>query len=144
MQYIYLGKNETLPVIIAKTLTSVQQEKLIRVLRDHKTAIGWTIADIKGISPSVCMHYILLEEGSKSTRDEQRRLNPPIMEVIKNEILKLLNVGVIYPISDSKWVNPCSGSSKKNQASQCSRMKKTSLCQQEFKLGGEFVLTIVN
>ena len=106
LQYIYLGENETLPVIIAKTLTPVQQEKLIRVLRDHKTAIGWTIADIKGISPSMCMHRILLEEGSKPTRDAQRRLNPPMMEVVKKEILKLLNVGIIYPISDSKWVSP--------------------------------------
>ncbi|KAH9752794.1 hypothetical protein KPL71_014847 [Citrus sinensis] len=52
------------------------------VLRDHKTAIGWTIADIKGISPSMCMHRILLEEGSKPTRDAQRRLNPPMMEVV--------------------------------------------------------------
>ena len=76
------------------------------MLRDHKTAIGWTIADIKGISPSMCMHRILLEEGSKPTRDAQRRLNPPMMEVVKNEILKLLNVGIIYPISDSKWVSP--------------------------------------
>ncbi|KAH9734758.1 hypothetical protein KPL71_017490 [Citrus sinensis] len=106
LQYIYLGENETLPVIIAKTLTPVQQEKLIRVLRDHKTAISWTIADIKGISPSMCMHRILLEEGSKPTRDTQRRLNPPMMEVVKKEILKLLNVGIIYPISDSKWVSP--------------------------------------
>ncbi|KAH9717584.1 hypothetical protein KPL71_021883 [Citrus sinensis] len=106
LQYIYLGENETLPVIIAKTFTPVQQEKLIRVLRDHKTAIGWTIADIKGISPSMCMHRILLEEESKPTRDAQRRLNPPMMEVVKKEILKLLNVRIIYHISDSKWVSP--------------------------------------
>ncbi|KAH9686136.1 hypothetical protein KPL70_014249 [Citrus sinensis] len=106
LQYIYLGDNETLPVIIAKTLTPVQQETLIRVLRDHKTAIGWTIADIKGISRSMCMHRILQEEGSKPMRDAQRRLNPPMMEVVKKEILKPLNVGIIYPISDSKWVSP--------------------------------------
>ena len=119
LQYIYLGENETLPVIIAKTLTLVQQEKLIRVLWDHKTAIGWTMADIKGISHSMCMHHILLEEGSKPTRDAQRRLNPPMMEVVKNEILKLLNVGIIYPISDSKWVSPVQVVQKQNQASQC-------------------------
>ncbi|KAH9716908.1 Endonuclease [Citrus sinensis] len=86
LQYIYLGENETLPVIIAKTLTLVQQEKLIRVLWDHKTAIGWTMADIKGISHSMCMHHILLEEGSKPTRDAQRRLNSPMMEVVEKEI----------------------------------------------------------
>ena len=79
-----------------------QEERLIRVLREHKTAIGWTIADIKGISPSMCMHPILLEEGSKPTREAQRRLTPPMMEVVKKEILKLLDVGVIYPIFDKK------------------------------------------
>ncbi|XP_052291919.1 uncharacterized protein LOC127900755 [Citrus sinensis] len=69
-------------------------------------AIGWTIADIKRISHSMCMHRILLEEESKPIRNAQRRLNPSMMEVIKNEILKLLNVGIIYPIFDSKWVSP--------------------------------------
>ena len=68
-------------------------------------AIGWTITDIKEISSSMCIHRILLEEGSKPTRDAQRCLNPQMMEVVKNEILKLLNVGIIYPISDSKWVS---------------------------------------
>ena len=52
------------------------------------------------------MRRILLEEGSKPTREAQRRLNPPMMEVVKKEILKLLDVGVIYPVSDSKWVSP--------------------------------------
>ncbi|KAI3454856.1 hypothetical protein Pfo_011519, partial [Paulownia fortunei] len=93
LKYVYLGEKETLPVIIAKDLTDTQESKLIRVLREYKTAIGWTIADIKGISPSMCMHRILLEEGSKPTREAQRRLNPPMMEVVKKEILKLLDVG---------------------------------------------------
>ena len=69
-------------------------------------AIGWTIADIKGISPSTCMHRILLEEGAKPSHQPQRRLNPPMMDLVKKEILKLLEVGVIYPISDSNWVSP--------------------------------------
>ncbi|CAN6583795.1 unnamed protein product [Malus baccata var. baccata] len=69
-------------------------------------AIGWTLADIKGINPTTCMHRILLEEGSKTSRVAQRRLNPPMMEVVKKEIIKLLDCGVIYPISDSRWVSP--------------------------------------
>ena len=77
----------------------------MQVLKEHKTAIGWTIADIKGISPSTCMHRILLEEGAKPSRQPQRRLNPPMMDVVKKEILKLLKVGVIYLISDSNWVS---------------------------------------
>ncbi|KAM1127936.1 hypothetical protein ACFX2B_037438 [Malus domestica] len=63
-------------------------------------------ADIKGISPTTCMHRILLEEGSKTSREAQRRLNPPMMEVVKKEIIKLLDCGVVYPISDSRWVSP--------------------------------------
>ena len=52
------------------------------------------------------MHQILLDEGSKPTREAQCRLNHPMIEVVKKEIRKLLDVGVIYPISDSKWVSP--------------------------------------
>ena len=93
-------------MIISSSLTATQEEKLVNVLRDHKTAIGWTLADIKGISPSTCMHRILLEDGSKPSREPQRRLNPPMMEVVKKEIIKLLDAGIIYPISDSQWVSP--------------------------------------
>ncbi|XP_062075055.1 uncharacterized protein LOC133779070 [Humulus lupulus] len=104
LKYVYLGKNETLSVIIARDLNQVQEEKLMRVLQEYKTTIGWSIADIKGINPSMCMHQILLEEGSKPTREAQQRLNPPMMEVVKKEILKLLSAGIIYPISDSRWM----------------------------------------
>ncbi|CAN6716212.1 unnamed protein product [Malus baccata var. baccata] len=100
------GEDETLPVIISSQLIAEEGEKLIRVLKDHKTAIAWSIADIKGINPATCMHRILLEEGAKPTREAQRRLNPLIMEVVKKEVIKLLDVGIIYPISDSKWVSP--------------------------------------
>ncbi|KAM1962776.1 hypothetical protein ACFX16_023029 [Malus domestica] len=106
LKYIFLGDNETLPVIVSSSLTALEEEKLIRVLKEHKTAIGWTLADIRGISPTTCMHRILLEEGAKPTREAQRRLNPPMMKVVKKEIIKLLDCGVIYPISDSRWVSP--------------------------------------
>jgi len=82
----------------------VQEEKLVKLLCDHKTTIGWTLADIKGISPSMCMHHILLENNARPTREMQRRLNPTMMEVMKAEILNLLDAGVIYRITDSKWM----------------------------------------
>ena len=78
----------------------------MQVLKERKTAIGWIIANIKGISPSTCMHRILLEEGARPSRHLQRRLNLPMMDVVKKEILKILEVGVIYPISDSNWFSP--------------------------------------
>jgi hypothetical protein len=106
LTYAYLGENKTLPMIVAANLSSGEEEKLLRILREHKIAIGWTIADIKGISPAKCMHQIHLEDEAKPTRDAQRRLNPHMKEVVKAEVLKLLDVRIIYPISDSKWVSP--------------------------------------
>ncbi|CAN6570889.1 unnamed protein product [Malus baccata var. baccata] len=114
LKYVFLGKDDTLPVIISSSLTAQEESKLVRVLKEYKTAIGWTLADIKGISPTTCMHRILLEEGSKTSREAQRRLNPLMMEVVKKEIIKLLDCGVIYPISDSKWVSPVQCVSKKS------------------------------
>ncbi|XP_051115647.1 uncharacterized protein LOC127240848 isoform X4 [Andrographis paniculata] len=99
-------KMKPLPVIISVTLSSIQEEKLIQILREHKEAIGWTLTDIKGISPFLCTHKIVLEEDAKPIRQAQRRLNPAMMEVVKKEILKLLDDDIIYPISDSQWVSP--------------------------------------
>ena len=67
-----MRKEKTLLVIIAADLSKKEEEKLLRVLRDHVTAIGWTIADIKGISLITCMHRILLEEKVHPIREAQR------------------------------------------------------------------------
>ncbi|KAL2249932.1 UNVERIFIED_CONTAM: Retrovirus-related Pol polyprotein from transposon 17.6 [Sesamum indicum] len=98
LKYAFLGENKTLPVIISSKLTDLEEKKLIRVLREFREAIGWTIADIKGLSPSTCMHRILLEEGTKPSREAQRRLNPLMMEVVKKEIFKTSRC--------SEWVSP--------------------------------------
>ena len=78
----------------------------MKVIKDHKRAIGWTLVDILGISHSLCMHIILLDEDAKPVRQAQRRLNPQLMDVVKKEVTKLLQAGIIYPISDSTWVSP--------------------------------------
>ncbi|KAL0366957.1 UNVERIFIED_CONTAM: putative mitochondrial protein [Sesamum radiatum] len=91
LKYAFLGENDTLPVIISSKLTPLEEAKLVRVLKEFREAIGWTIAHIKGLSPSTCMHRILLEEGTKPSREAQHRLNPPMMEVVKKKILKLLD-----------------------------------------------------
>ncbi|XP_063946014.1 uncharacterized protein LOC135151482 [Daucus carota subsp. sativus] len=103
LKYAFLGPNESYPVIIASNLTTSQEEELLGILRKHKGAIGWSISDIKGISPAIVQHRIHLVEDAKPVREPQRRLNPPMMEVVKKEILKCLDNGIIYPISDSKW-----------------------------------------
>ena len=113
LKYAYLGVASTLPVIISASLTELEEEKLLRVLRDHKHALGWSLADLKGIRPSMCMHRILLEERYKPSVEAQRRLNPTMKEVVRKEVLKWLDTGVIYPISDSAWVSPVQAVSKK-------------------------------
>uniref|UniRef100_A0A2N9H911 Integrase catalytic domain-containing protein n=1 Tax=Fagus sylvatica TaxID=28930 RepID=A0A2N9H911_FAGSY len=105
-KYAYLGPGETFLVVISAALNEEQEGKLLCVLRDHKLALGWTIADIKGISPLICTHKIYLEDDCKTSREPQRRLNPTMKDVVKNEVIKLLDAGIIYPISDSKWVSP--------------------------------------
>ncbi|XP_052623609.1 uncharacterized protein LOC128128892, partial [Lactuca sativa] len=97
LKYAYLGKNETLPVIISTHLTEFEEEQLLKVLKEHKEAMGWTIADIKGLSPSTCMHKILMEDECKPSRDAQRRLNPPMMEVKTGITVVENNKGMMVP-----------------------------------------------
>ncbi|GJY44364.1 reverse transcriptase domain-containing protein [Tanacetum coccineum] len=59
---------------------------------------------IKGINSSFCTHKILMEDEYKPTVQSQRRVNPNIKEVVKKEVIKLLDAGLIYPISDSPWM----------------------------------------
>ncbi|KAJ0556829.1 putative aspartic peptidase domain superfamily, reverse transcriptase/Diguanylate cyclase [Helianthus annuus] len=106
LKYAFLGDNDTLPVIIVSNLEVAQKEGLLQVLKAYKAAIGWTIADLIGISPSIVMHKIITNEDAKPTRETQRRLNPNLREVVKKEVTKWLDAGIIYPISDSAWVSP--------------------------------------
>ncbi|XP_040955911.1 uncharacterized protein [Gossypium hirsutum] len=72
LKYIYLGENQALPLIVVNALTESQESKLLRVLREHKEAFGWTLADIKGLSTTLCTHKIALEPDSVPKRDPQR------------------------------------------------------------------------
>nr|GEU43008.1 reverse transcriptase domain-containing protein [Tanacetum cinerariifolium] len=104
--YAFLEDTDKLPVIIAKDLKDYEKEALIKVLKSHKWAIAWKISDIKGIDPRFCTHKILMEEDYKPTVQSQRQVNPKIHDVIKKEVIKLLDARLIYPISDSPWANP--------------------------------------
>nr|GEU99109.1 reverse transcriptase domain-containing protein [Tanacetum cinerariifolium] len=103
LEYAFLEGNDKLPVIIAKDLSMEEKTALITVLKSHKQAIAWKLSDIKGINPEFCTHKILMEEDFKPAVQHQRRINPKIHDVIKQEVLKLLDAGLIYPISDSPW-----------------------------------------
>ncbi|RVW73692.1 Retrovirus-related Pol polyprotein from transposon 17.6 [Vitis vinifera] len=106
LKYTYLEENNQCPIVISSSLTNHQEKCLLEVLKRCKKAIGWQISDLKGISPLVCTHHIYMEEEAKPIRQFQRRLNPHLKEVVRAEVLKLLQAGIIYPISDSSWVSP--------------------------------------
>nr|GEX12128.1 reverse transcriptase domain-containing protein [Tanacetum cinerariifolium] len=106
LEYAFLEESNKLPVIIAKDLKDVEKEALISVLKSHKRAIAWKISDIKGIDPRFYTHKILMEDDYKPAVQSQRRVNPKIHDIIKMEVIKLLDAGMIYPISDSPWVSP--------------------------------------
>ncbi|KAI5320982.1 hypothetical protein L3X38_040690 [Prunus dulcis] len=106
LKYAFLGEDETYHMVISSKIELLHEGMLLKVLKDHRTAIGWTLSYIKGISPLVCTHQIFLEKDAKPVRQAQRRLNPTMKEVVQKEALKLWAAGVIYPISDSKWVSP--------------------------------------
>nr|GEX82756.1 reverse transcriptase domain-containing protein [Tanacetum cinerariifolium] len=98
--YVFEG-DDKLPVIIAKYLSVKEKAAPITVLKSHKRAIAWKLSDIKGIDPEFCIYKILMEEDFEPAVQHQRRINPKTYDVIKQEVLKLLDAGLIYPISDS-------------------------------------------
>nr|GFA05172.1 reverse transcriptase domain-containing protein [Tanacetum cinerariifolium] len=126
LEYAFLEGNNKLPVIIAKELGDEEKSALIKVLKSHKRALAWKLSDIQGINPEFYTHKILMEEDYKPAAinpefythkilmeedykpavQHQRQINPKIHDVIKKEVEKLLDAGLIYPISDSPWVSP--------------------------------------
>jgi len=144
LKYLFLGENKTFPVIISSKLNAHQEGKLLQTLKIHKNALGWTIVDIKGISPLICTHRIYLEENAKPSREMQQRLNPNIKEVVKNEVIKLLDNGNIYPISDSKWVSPTQFVPKKSGVTVITNEKNELIFQLGLLLVGACALTMEN
>ena len=106
LKYAYLDDKKIYPVIISANLSEKEEEKLLKTLKKHRAAIGYTLDDLTGISPTLCQHKIKLEKDAKPVVDHQRRLNPKVKEVVRKEILKLLEAGIIYPVPDSQWVSP--------------------------------------
>nr|GFB97435.1 reverse transcriptase domain-containing protein [Tanacetum cinerariifolium] len=106
LEYAFLEGDDKLPIIIAKDLKDEEKNALIKVLKSHKQALAWQLSDIKGINPEFYTHKILMKDDFKPAVQHSRRVNLKIYEVIKKEVLKLLDAGLIYPISDSPWVSP--------------------------------------
>ena len=106
MKYVFLEEEKFKPIIIVANLTVDNEQEMVETIRKHQEAIAWSVEGLKGIGPSICMHKILMEGNAKTSVKHQRRLNPVMKEVVKKEVLKWLNAGFIYVISDNPWVSP--------------------------------------
>ncbi|KAJ9547099.1 LOW QUALITY PROTEIN: hypothetical protein OSB04_019642 [Centaurea solstitialis] len=106
LEYQFLEGKDSLSVIISSLLKPKEKEQLLEVLKKHKTALAWKIFDIPGISPFFCTQNFFMDDNFKPYVQKQRRLNPNMQEVVKKEVIKPLDTGIIYPISDSPWVSP--------------------------------------
>ncbi|KAK1619321.1 hypothetical protein QYE76_024838 [Lolium multiflorum] len=105
LKYAHIDDKKIYPVIISSKLTEFEEERLLQILKKHRGAIGYTLDDLKGISPSICQHAINMEDDAKPVV-EPHRLIPKMKDVVRNEVLRLLEAGIIYPIADSRWVSP--------------------------------------
>ncbi|GJY97052.1 DNA-directed DNA polymerase [Tanacetum coccineum] len=106
LEYAYLHGDKSFPIFISSELSEKEKSSLLQVLEKQKGAITWKMSNIKGISPSYLIHNILIEDDFKPVIQPQRRLNPKVQDVVKNEIVKLLDSWLIYPILNSSWVSP--------------------------------------
>jgi hypothetical protein len=106
LKYDFLGPDKTYPVIVSDELSPEENEKLLILLKKHSKVIGYSINDLKGLSPAFCTHRIPMEDQCKPVVDHERRLTHAMREVVKKEVIKLLDDGIIYPVPHSEWVSP--------------------------------------
>ena len=88
LKYAFLKPKKAKPVIISAALIELEEHKLFEILRKYKEAIAWSIEDLKGISPSIYMHKILLEDNANTSIEHKKRLNSVMKEVVRKEVLK--------------------------------------------------------
>jgi hypothetical protein len=106
IRYVFLNNNRETPIIISDKLSQEETYKLVTILERHKSAIGYSLHDLKGISLTLCTHRIPIDPDSSPSREPQRRLNNAMREVVKKEVLKLLHARIIYHVQHSEWVSP--------------------------------------
>jgi hypothetical protein len=106
LRYAFLNNDLESPVIINDKLSQEEIFCLITVLEKHRSTFGYSLQDLKGISPTLCTHRIPTDPNAIPSREPQRRLNNAMREVVKKEVSKLLHARIIYPIPHSEWVSP--------------------------------------
>jgi hypothetical protein len=143
LKYEFLGPEKTYPVIVSDELSPEENDMLLNLLKKHKKVIGYSINDLKGLSLAFCTHRIPMEDQCKPVVDHQRRLTHAMREVVKKEVIKLLDAGIIYPVPHSEWVSPVHCVPKKGGLTMV-KNEKNELIPQRTMTDGGCVSTIIN
>ena len=106
LKYVFLDDTNRYPVIINTNLSAEEETKLMLILKGHRKAFSYSMTDLKGISPTIATHRIFMEEGANPVADFQRKLKPEMKEVVRKEVIRLLDAGIIYSVKESDWVSP--------------------------------------
>ncbi|KAK1612436.1 hypothetical protein QYE76_036109 [Lolium multiflorum] len=85
LKYAHIDDKKIYHVIISSKLSEFEEERLLEILKKHRGAIGYTLDDLKGISPSICQHAINMEDDAKPVVEPQRRLIPKMKDVYCRE-----------------------------------------------------------
>jgi hypothetical protein len=100
LHYAFLNGDTNTPVIYSDKLSDEETIKLIAILEKHRSVFGYSLQDLKGISPTLCTHHIPIDPASTPSCQPQRSLNNAMLEVMNKEVLKLLHAdGLVL----SKW-----------------------------------------
>jgi hypothetical protein len=113
LKYEFLGADKTYHMIVSDELSPEENDMLLNLLKKHKKVAGYSINDLKGLSPAFCTHRIPMEDQCKPVVDHQKRLTHAMREGVKKEVIKLLDAVIIYPVPHSEWVSPVHCVSKK-------------------------------
>nr|GEV15251.1 retrovirus-related Pol polyprotein [Tanacetum cinerariifolium] len=103
LEYAFLEKDSLLPVVISALLKDDEKKNRVSILNKNNEEFAWKASDIPGISPSFCKHKINFEDDARPVIQRQHRLNPHMKKIVKKDIIKLLDAGIIYPIEDRPW-----------------------------------------
>ena len=105
LRYAFLNNDQDSPMIISDKLSHEESLCVLTVVEKHHSSFGYSLQDLKGISPALCTHHIPTDPNSIPSREPQHRLNNVMREVVKKEVLKLLHAGIIYLVPNSEWVS---------------------------------------
>jgi hypothetical protein len=105
LKFEFLGPEKSYPVIVSDELSPEENKKLLILLKKHRKVIGYSINDLKGISPAFCTHRVPMEDQCKPVVDHRRRLTHAMREAVEKEVIKLLDAGIIYQVPHSEWVS---------------------------------------